>query len=1044
MGVKLGDLEILDMVATGGMAEVYRARLGGRLLAIKRILPQFTRERELVQMFVDEAKVASRIRHDNVIRVYDLALTDGGEFYILMEFADGRDLADLMYAAGLKAARFNPALSTYVARQVLAALEYAHQAADKDGRPMELIHRDISPHNVMVGFDGWVKLTDFGIAKVQHSKNQTVAGVVKGKFGYMSPEQARGKKLDGRSDLYNVGILLYEMLTGDRLFTGASDISTLDRMRAAEVPPLPPSLGCPTDLEVIIRKALSKGADDRFATAAAFDAALAECEQRCGLHAGTEDLSRVVTGLFGSGRKPPPDEPSRPPVAIRSATAQTVEDSELLSAPQPPPPPNPTRPVVVSGSRQNVQVSSTVRSSLPQVPTTARTASADDVPAASPRVSGSRVSQQVAGAVRTTLPQVGPLRTSSVPTTPVARTSSVAALPAAAANPFDAASGEESTRFDHGTAGAAAQVVMSSPRSSSRQNVVAPGPAAIQTRGAAQPLPTSSSRVNAFEGPPQTMQESAPTARPASEIRIGGTGLRPLSSSQNAVLAPAIYTSARLEPLPDQPATQPPPAAAPEPTPRVAPVWSEPSLNEESARMGARPANAEAQAQAGAETNMLDVGAIRSELAPPPHGEGDKEQRKREAMERLRAKKAAKAVGQPPPGSDADGASADAPPADEDDDARRKREALERIRAKKAAKAAAAGDASPSAQVAAGLPAPSNQEWRTTPDAPPSAPHPKRAGKVLDQPLESYDADARPLARRRAWIIGEPGISPVGQNAGARRRDLMRTVLPGTARRRTVVLLLASMAAGYLLAAHQGSRLARLLGSAAPYLLANVSPVPLPARGTVTLTVRTAPPGLRVFLDDVSLEGRSPLTTQIKLAPGEHRVLAVHGSKRRQATFSVQSADVAAVVYVPLAADTEVQLRLADLPDATAFLDGRPLPPDTQHISDVSRDRPHLLMVQALDRTVVDLTLLPNRPARTVVQPVAEPGSAQVVVVSQPRAQVYEGDTMLAQTTGMEPLKLSPGRHTLSLRVPALHIRHPLSIEVSSRATRRYYVDLAE
>jgi serine/threonine protein kinase len=418
MGVKLGELEVLDLVATGGMAEVYRARLGGKMLAIKRILPQFTKEKDLVQMFVDEAKVASTLRHPAVVRVFDLALTEGGDFYILMEFADGRDLSDVLYAAGLKNTRFTPAVATYAARQVLSALHYAHNAVGKDGRPMGLIHRDISPHNVMAGYDGWVKLTDFGIAKVQHSGHQTMAGVVKGKFGYMSPEQARGKKLDGRSDLYNVGILLYEMVSGERLFAGSSDISTLDRMRAAEVPPLPRALGCPPELEAVIRRALQKSADDRFPDAAGFDAALADVEARCGLRNGAQELSKLVNQLYGSSRVPAPERPSKPPVAIRSATAQRPEESELLNPSAPPPAgAGAQRAASVARMAAAPAAPSAVRSSLP--------AMAD--PNAPPRtVSGSRLPPvSVGGGIRTTLPQIPAARVPSqtrlppVPAAPV-------------------------------------------------------------------------------------------------------------------------------------------------------------------------------------------------------------------------------------------------------------------------------------------------------------------------------------------------------------------------------------------------------------------------------------------------------------------------------------------------------------------------------------------------------------------------------------------------------------------------------------------------
>src|SRR5688572_6848679 len=220
----IAGLEILNLHAQGGMAEVYRARGKGAdgqvwTYAVKRILPEYTADPELRRMFQEEARIASLLVHPNVVRVYDLARSETDEFFIVMEFLEGRDLAEAIDKCNDGNRKLPIWLAVHCARQVLQALMYATtQARDRAGNLLGLIHRDISPHNIFVCFDGQVKLTDFGVAKVQQSNVLTQVGVTKGKFGYMSPEQLTSAGLDFRSDLYNIGILLYEVITCRRLF----------------------------------------------------------------------------------------------------------------------------------------------------------------------------------------------------------------------------------------------------------------------------------------------------------------------------------------------------------------------------------------------------------------------------------------------------------------------------------------------------------------------------------------------------------------------------------------------------------------------------------------------------------------------------------------------------------------------------------------------------------------------------------------------------------------------------------------------------------
>ena len=242
--VPFGKYYLLERINVGGMAEVFKAKTFGvegfeRLLAVKRILPNIAEDEEFISMFIDEAKIAVQLQHANIAQIFDLGKVDGS-FFIALEYVHGRDLRsifDRMRSRGDVAADLAwPATSMM---QVCEGLDYAHNKRDAQGRELHLIHRDISPQNVLIGYEGEVKLIDFGIAKAAGKASKTQAGILKGKFGYMSPEQVRGLPIDQRSDIFAVGIVLYELLTGERLFVGETDFSTLEKVRNVEI--LPPS-----------------------------------------------------------------------------------------------------------------------------------------------------------------------------------------------------------------------------------------------------------------------------------------------------------------------------------------------------------------------------------------------------------------------------------------------------------------------------------------------------------------------------------------------------------------------------------------------------------------------------------------------------------------------------------------------------------------------------------------------------------------------------------------------------------------------------------
>lgn len=209
------------MIAKGGMAEVYRAKTVGfsgfeKEVCVKKILPHLTEDKSFVDMFVNEAKLAATLNYANIVQVHDLCVSGGGEYFIVMEYVNGKDLSDVIRAAQLAGREVPPEIAVYICRETCKGLHYAHSKRDPEGAPLNIIHRDISPHNVLVSFMGEVKIVDFGIAKASSIMNKTAVGILKGKYGYMSPEQARGQPLDHRSDIFNTGIVLYELLVGER------------------------------------------------------------------------------------------------------------------------------------------------------------------------------------------------------------------------------------------------------------------------------------------------------------------------------------------------------------------------------------------------------------------------------------------------------------------------------------------------------------------------------------------------------------------------------------------------------------------------------------------------------------------------------------------------------------------------------------------------------------------------------------------------------------------------------------------------------------
>ncbi|HUM12751.1 MAG TPA: protein kinase [Myxococcaceae bacterium] len=267
--IPFGRYLLLDRINIGGMAEVWRGKVFGaggfeRLVAIKRILPNIAEDEEFISMFQDEAKISVQLTHANICQIYELNRI-GPSLYIAMEYVPGKDLRSIFERARKKGEPPPVPLVCYVIGKLCEGLDYAHRKKDQHGRDLNVVHRDVSPQNVLISFEGEVKVIDFGIAKAAGKVTKTQAGILKGKFGYMSPEQIRGLPLDRRSDVFAIGVCLYELLTGERLFVGESDFQVLEKVRKAEV--LPPSTynrKIPEALERIVLRALAKDPTDRF------------------------------------------------------------------------------------------------------------------------------------------------------------------------------------------------------------------------------------------------------------------------------------------------------------------------------------------------------------------------------------------------------------------------------------------------------------------------------------------------------------------------------------------------------------------------------------------------------------------------------------------------------------------------------------------------------------------------------------------------------------------------------------------------------------
>ncbi|HEY8074620.1 MAG TPA: serine/threonine-protein kinase, partial [Labilithrix sp.] len=316
-------------LGAGGMAEVFLAKRRGaegtyKVVVVKRILPAFTTSRRFRSMFIDEAQLATRLNHPNVVQVYEFS-NEGDEGHILaMEYVEGCDLGHLMSAAKQKATRIPPWVAAWTIAEAAKGLHYAHEKRDDGGHPLEIVHRDVSPQNVLLSYEGVVKIADFGIASARLVDDEQ--GVLKGKFGYMSPEQARGEKVDRRSDLYALGVILWECLTGRPLHGGLGGEALLDIVKSGKIePPSTYVREIPDELEAIVMRALSAKREERYQTGRELQMAIARALLAKQELVDATTLEQAISQLVSrENTRPGQSEPPPKEDDARSADLRTI------------------------------------------------------------------------------------------------------------------------------------------------------------------------------------------------------------------------------------------------------------------------------------------------------------------------------------------------------------------------------------------------------------------------------------------------------------------------------------------------------------------------------------------------------------------------------------------------------------------------------------------------------------------------------------------------------------------------------------------------
>jgi serine/threonine protein kinase/tetratricopeptide (TPR) repeat protein len=330
-----GRYVLTRQIGEGGMAEVFKASVQvaeglSKWVVIKKIRPEFATRREFTLMFVDEAKIALGLNHPNIVQVFDFGQI-GDDLFLAMELIEGLDLMRLFHAVGAMSSAFPAVIAAYIGHQVASGLSYAHRRVDEHGRPMGIVHRDVSPHNIMLSYEGGVKVLDFGIARARPevpAADVEEEHTIKGKIAYMSPEQANGRAVDGRSDVYSLGVVLYELLTGELQFRGRNRLAALERVRSQPLPPvLDAAPEVPYELAQIVDRALKRHPDERFQSAREMRSALAKFLHHSDPVVDDEVLADFVSRFREDGVR------RRSPLGLDARTRELTDaDSEVQPA----------------------------------------------------------------------------------------------------------------------------------------------------------------------------------------------------------------------------------------------------------------------------------------------------------------------------------------------------------------------------------------------------------------------------------------------------------------------------------------------------------------------------------------------------------------------------------------------------------------------------------------------------------------------------------------------------------------------------------------
>jgi serine/threonine protein kinase len=336
---QFGRYVLLERVAKGGMAEVFRAKtesVGGfaKIVAIKRLHAHYSTDDNFVRMLLDEARIAALLSHAGVAQIYDVGVVDS-HYYIAMEYVHGQSVYNLLKAAYARDTNIPIALACHIASEVAIALHHAHSIRSASGESMQIVHRDVSPQNVMISYEGDVKVVDFGIAKAVMRSTETQSGVIKGKFYYMAPEQARGKSVDHRCDIFATGILLYELLTTHPCYDEEDNAILLDKVKSAQyTPPQTYRPELPEKLLEILAKSMAADLEDRYQTAVDFAWDLTRFLKAAHLHPTRLHVRKYMGRMFGIGldsaHVPVPEPSSKP---MRSAEQEAILLPAALARP---------------------------------------------------------------------------------------------------------------------------------------------------------------------------------------------------------------------------------------------------------------------------------------------------------------------------------------------------------------------------------------------------------------------------------------------------------------------------------------------------------------------------------------------------------------------------------------------------------------------------------------------------------------------------------------------------------------------------------------